>query len=225
MSGAPLPATADAAWYDVNRSYLDQFAYAGAWLIPQTAKLDTTKGRYGYDQQLVGDLRARRTPREFLLAAKYKAGATEYFGSRTSFLDAVAAARMENDEQRIRTLNAQWSVWSTTFKAQHPWFASELESPDARQRRGRVIDEMRTVLRDPLAPVTPKAEGLALMMQSYDAFLVARTDMAEDGSARGRARLEMAKQSFVSTMETIALRYPDVAAFWTGVLRPEASLE
>lgn len=226
VSGAPLPATEQAlSFFDANANYMDEFPNAGPWLLPIDPNATTAHSQYAYDQQTINGLRRRRTPEEFLTQIKFKEASPRYFSMRTQYLAEVEKARTSNDSARVAYLNDLWKQWSSTYKAAHPIFAQTLEGSGARERRKNVIAEMRVVARDPKAPKAPHYAVLQQMIVGYDDYLTMKQELALDGSAKGRMKVEKLKAQFEGWMNEIVLTNPAVQSFWTGVLRPESELE
>lgn len=223
-SGAPLPATAEAvSFYDSNQPYMQEFPDASPWLLPPAN--GNARDQYAYDQQTINGLRQRQSPEDFLTSIKFKEAAGPYFTARQQYLDAVSRGEQANDEQAVNAANAQWSVFSTTWKAAHPLFASELESGEGRARRKRVIEQMRTIVNDPGAPESPQLEGLRTAMQEYDNYQLRLAIMADDRSAVGRARTEKLKLLYQRHMSALTSQTPGMSQFWASVLQPESSLD
>jgi hypothetical protein len=226
ISGAPLPATEQAlTFFDQNANYMDEFPNAGPWLLPIDPNATTAHSQYAYDQQTISGLRRRRTPEEFLTQIKFKEGSTRYFQMRSEYLTMVERARTDKDQARVSQLNNAWNSWATTYKAAHPVFAEQLEGSGARERRKKVIAEMRVIARDPNAPTPPHFDVLRQIITDFDQYLTMKQEFSLDPSAKGRLAVERLKGQWEDYMNQIVLTNPAVQSFWTGVLRPESELE
>jgi hypothetical protein len=224
-SGVSLPTTEKAVqFYSEHSDYLRAMPFAGPWLLPVAEKGDE-RSQYAYDQQLIEGLRRKLTPDEFLSELKYKEAAPRYFALRKQYLDAVDRMKMAGNEAGVERANQYWQSVSTAYRAAHPIFDEQMSSSDGRQRRAKVIDEMRTVVYDPQAPPSPQMEGLREIMTMWDQYKIALATLREDGSARGRAAVEQAKSTFERLMDDMLVRRPELRSFYLAIIRPEADLD
>jgi hypothetical protein len=197
---------------------------AGPWLLP-VAKKGDERSQYAYDQQLIEGLRRKLTPDEFLSELKYKEAAPRYFALRKKYLDAVDRLKMEGNEAGVEVANQWWQSTSTAYRAAHPIFDEQMSSSDGRQRRAAVIEEMRTAVYDPLVPPSPQLEGFREIMTTWDQYKIALATLREDGSARGRVKVEQAKATFEKMMDDLMVRRPEMRSFYLAIIRPEADLD
>lgn len=224
VSGAPILQSDQALeWYDTNTDYLHEFTNAAPWLVPQS---DDRVGRsqYAHDQAVSNGLRKRRSPEEFLRSMKFKQAAGEYFQTRTTYLDEIARLSQAGDTEGAKALKTEMEYTQTMYRAAHPIFAEELSSSDGRERRGRILTEMRTIVADPQAPASPTLEPMRVVVNTYDTFKTQLAILSDDRSAKGRAEVEFLKQQYESWMNDYVIGHPEVGSFWTSVIRPEASL-
>ncbi len=230
QSGAPLPATEIAqSFYDSNDAYMSEMPNAGPWMLPNDPNIKSAHSQYAYDQQTINGLRKRKTPAEFLDQLKFKEGASEYFRERKRYRDDVEQARASNNRQQVTQINQKWAAYSATYKATHPKFAEMLDSSDARQRRARVISEMRIAINDPESPLyypqVTHGTQLREMISAFDLYLTDKATLSQDKSALGRRAVEQLKGDFETYMDNMATQMPILASFWLGVLRPESELD
>lgn len=225
-SGAPLPQTDEAyQFYTDNKGILDQYPDAGPWLLPQTKGEQDVRSQYAYDSELVTGMRERRSPEEFLTMMKYKEGANFYFTQQKVYETAYNNLKASGRAEQAATLNREWLNWSQTFKATHPLFAEMLTSDDTRQRRRRVMDQMRYLINDPLTPKADHFEGLKALQNSFDAYQAARGEISLDRTARGVVRLSQLKDVFNSWVTGFLKENPALVSYWQTILEPEAGLE
>lgn len=225
-SGAPLPTTEDGIEFFLNnQDLLSQYPDAGPWLLPQDAAKDSKRSQYAYDTEMITGLRERRTPEEFLDAMKFKEGSWVYFDSLARYETAVAQLRLAGNTAQAQALDLVWDQWATTWKLTHPIFAEQLVSSDARQRRQRIIDQMRYLIKDPNAPRASHFESLVTLQQTFDNFMIARGQLALDKTANGEARLRIAKQMFADWVLKFVTENPMVGPYWQTVLSPEAGVD
>ena len=224
-SGASLPTTEEAVqFYTEHADYLTTMPMAGPWLLP-VAKKGDERSQYAYDQQLIEGLRRKLTPDEFLSELKYKEAAPRYFALRKKYLDAVDRLKMAGNEAGVEVANQWWQSTSTAYRAAHPIFDEQMSSSDGRQRRAAVIEEMRTAVYDPLVPPSPQLDGFREIMTTWDQYKIALATLREDGSARGRVKVEQAKATFEKMMDDLMVRRPEMRSFYLAIIRPEADLD
>lgn len=225
-SGAPLPATHDAAaFYASNADYFSEFPDGAPWLLPMDPKSASSRsGRFGADEATINALRKQRTPEEFYRAILFKQGSEPYFASRDEYQRQLEQAHASGDDARVRWLNDKWATWSASFKATHPVFAEELETGDGRTRRQKVLTDLRTIVRDPEAPQSPQLPLVRNLVESFDHYTAQLGVAREDDSAFGRQRVDWLKNRWQQYLDDQAVRHPEMGAFITGVLAPESSL-
>lgn len=226
VSGAPLPSTEEGiAFYETNKQVFDQYKFAGPWLLPQDGANIDNKVQYAYDAQLIDGLRERKTPEEFVRELKFREASAIYFQNRQDYLNEYATLKELGRKSAMKRLRAEWDNWSAGWKATHPVFAEELTNSDARQRRQNVMDEMRLILNDPAAPKASHFDSMKILMRSFDNFNIERSRLNLDGSALGRARVELLKKRFQDWVFEYTSTNPAVNSFWLTVLRPESGLD
>ncbi len=226
VSGAPLPMSEDGiAFYESNKELLDQYTYAGPWLLPQDASRDGERSQYAYDSQMINGLRIKKTPEEFLRELKFREGASIYFAARKQYVDVSSQLKETKQDAELKRVKGLWEMFASYWKATHPVFADELVSSDSRERRQNVIQEMRLLLDDPLAPKASHFAPLGSLMRSFDAFSLERSRLNLNRTALGRTRVELLKKNFEDWVTNFVLENPTVNSFWLTVLRPESGLD
>lgn len=224
-SGAPLPSTDESVqFYADNRDLLDQYKFAGAWLLPVADESDE-RTQYAYDSEVIAGLRERKTPDEFLREIKFREGANIYFKSRKDYLDEYERLRANGNDRAARVLKDRYNVWAQIYLKTHPVFEEELTSQNARDRRQSTITEMRLLLNDPEVPKAKHFDALKTLMDSFDSYTVELSRLALDRSSVGRARTEVFKKRFDGWVTTFVAANPQVNTFWLTVLRPETGLD
>jgi hypothetical protein len=225
-SGATLPSTdAGMEFYRDNEDLLNQYPDAGPWLLPQRSDRDDTRSQWAYDSEMIENLRERRTPTEFINMMKYKEGANEYFTYQKSYETMFQGLKQSGNNEAARRLNRAWLMYADSFKATHPLFAQMLESDDARQRRRRILDQMRIVLKDPMAPKAAHFDALKILQDSFDTYQILRGELGLDRTTAGEIKLSELKLRFRAWADEFLLNNPMVATYWTTVLEPESGLE
>ena len=226
-SGAPISSTEEAlAWYDINSDYLNEFPDAGPWLLPM---LDGgTRTQFAYNQVVERGLRVRKSPEEFFRAMKFRTAAGDYFAMQRKYNDAIALAGQNGDSDRVSALKDERDYQMLIYRAAHPIFSEELQSSDGRERRARIIEQMRIIVKDPEAPRSDmnaaQLDGMITMIDVFDDYKVRMATLSNDRSANGRAEIEFLKQQYADFMERYTATNPKLMPFWNSVLEPESSL-
>jgi hypothetical protein len=226
VSGAPLPRSEDGInFYVDNKDLLDQYPFAGPWLLPQDAADLDEDSQYAYDAQLINGLRTRKTPDEFLKELKFREGSSIYFAARKEYLDLSAVLKEQKRTKAVEQLNNKWDLFASYWKATHPVFADVLVSSDARERRQNVIDQMRYLLTDPLTPKASHFDSMKTLVDGFDLFNTERSRLNLNRTAAGRTKVEQLKKVFEEWVTGFVLENPKVNSFWLTVLRPESGLD
>lgn len=222
---APLPATQIAVdFYNKHSEWYNSFPDAGAWLLPLDLKNQNSRSQYAYDQQTIQGLRRQLAPEEFLRSMKFKEAAGKYFRTRESYLTAVDIARGNKDDGLVRKLNDVWTEYSSFYKAAHPVFATELEEGKSRKRRADVIEQLRIAVNDPQAPKVEHFDLIKKTLDQFDMYKTTKSILSEDGSAKGRTKVEALKAMWEKWMTGMAGDYPELAPFMDTIIRPSSDL-
>lgn len=222
-SGAPLPASHESVRFaDENQGFIEQYPMASAWLLPQTPPGKEEFDEYAYVQQSISGLRQKRTPTEFLEALKYREGSFDYFRARERH--EVLMAESEGDPMRRRQLEDVWATFKSQHLAMHPVFGEQLEGGEARQRRARVLDELRTAIEDPGVPQVGHLSSVRDLMQTFDLYQVTLGQLSTARSAEAQDRVERYKLMFEDIVTDFLFAHPELEPLWLSVLRPEANL-
>jgi hypothetical protein len=226
VSGAPLPRSEDGIqFYTDNKLLLDQYPFAGPWLLPQDAAELDDASQYAYDAAMINGLRVRKSPDEFLRELKYREGSTIYFSARKEYLDQTAYLQEMKRPAAVKALKQKWEIFAQYWKATHPVFADQLVSSDARERRQNVLDQMRYLLNDPLTPKASHFDSMKTLMDTFDYFNQERSRLNLVRTAAGRSKTELLKKNFEDWVTSFVLANPKVNSFWLTVLRPESGLD
>jgi hypothetical protein len=224
-SGAPLPSTEQAfRYYEANKDYFDQFPEASAWMLPQDENGDD-RSDYAYNAELISNLRQRRTPEDFLRTLKYKEGSQWYFANQEIYETKIRDLRASGNDLAATKLRNMWDAEATQFKLTHPIFAEMLVSGEARQRRQRIITQMRYLLKDPAFPKVAHYDAIKELQDAFDSFMVVRGELSINRSMYNQTRLSALKLQFAAAVKQFVLENPSVRAYWQTVLQPEAGLE
>lgn len=227
LGGAPISPT-DRAWafYVDNKTWVEQNPMAAAWLMPPASALDEASDRNGsiyLDQMAVG-LRSRQTPDEYVRSLKFAAASHDYFRVREQFDFAIEQTKVTGDNETRGMLEAEKSAWSAQYLALHPIFAQEIQSGDGRSRRQEVLSALRDARYDPAVPVGTQTEGVMTLVEGFDRFRARMVELSASNSLASRKERENLRAVFKDWGDSMVQRNPNLAAFWTGVILPEASV-
>lgn len=223
-SGAPLvPSEQSLEFYNQHEDYFVEFPDAAPWLLPQGG--DNVRSMYAYDQQLNSQLRRRRTPEEFLAAMKFKEASGPYFELRSQYLTQLDVFKANGQTDMANLLTDRWESWAATYKAAHPLFRDQLDSSDGRIQRRRTLDQMRLIVNDPGAPQADHFPALKQLIGYWDRYLIRKSELSEDQTARGREQTERFKSQFETAINSFVGQNPAVRSFWLSVLRPEGNFD
>ena len=226
QTGGYLPDTKAALdWVTQNRSLVEKYPYAAAWLMPQSA----AAGPYdaaAYNTQIAMGLRQRRTPADFLNQLYISAGNQQYYNrDRPVYYQAILqsaglpaavaaqAARQGLTAAELRQAKAQgdstaitsaWTNYLQAFQAQHPvWAADFNNSGTAATRRVQTIAQLQEIYSKGLAPKSPQAEQMKSLLDSYDEYHAAYTaGRADDWASFSSTDLKNAWQAYLTSVST-----------------------
>ena len=203
-------------WMQDNSELITEAPYAAAFLIPNDSGFD---GR-AYNEQLALGLRQRRSPEEMLEAIRVRKAAGEYYKAYDDHLAKRRVAKANGDDDAVKRLDDLWSVYSQTYKARNPVFASSVNA-EGSLRRQEAIRQMEWLTDPAVAGDNETAAAIRTMVleyqdfkRSYDAYKNQTSKAARDTRAR-----EL--DSFFSWAWTYKSKYPEAADFFDSVIRPE----
>jgi hypothetical protein len=206
VAGAPLSATADAEnFYNQHRATLDQYPYAGAWLIPQSNK---AFNQAVYNEQLAQGLRQHKAPDQFLQDLYTAAGNHQYFEvDLKAHNDAIAAAN--GDKNAIAQENANWQDYvQNTLRLQNPVWYDNFTSTDRQTERVKAIEQLDEMAAKNLMPDTSLSRDIRGLLDDYHTF-VANTPQGQDTiSAQAR---KASKADFKAYLDQLKNEKPSLA--------------
>jgi hypothetical protein len=222
-SGAPIPSTQAAVdFYEQNEGWMKEYPNAGAWLIPPNKDPESAFDAYAYQEQVAARLRMRRTPAEFLDSMLFKQGANMYFAEKDRYESARDGLMREEDLNQRKILDETWKNFDAFYKTAHPTFAAELAGGQARERRDKVLTEMRKLVQDPFTPPTPELSQYEELVNAFDDYKMRLATLGTDAEdTRTKERLKSAWETWG---ESFVLFNPHMQAFWLSIVRPESQL-
>jgi hypothetical protein len=84
---------------------------------------------------------------------------------------------------------------------------------------------MRYLLKDPMAPRASHFDAIKTLMDTFDAFMIARGYLALDRTAAGQSKLAAVKVNFGVWAEEFTRENPEVLSFYQTVISPEAGID
>jgi hypothetical protein len=221
---AVLPGTEEGLdFYLTNKSTIDQYPTAGAWLLPQAdSKDDRTK--HAYDSELINGFRNMKTPEKFLNEVKFKEASHDYFKAKNGYEEKIIQLDLRGDYSLANQYSAEWDRQSLLFKSAHPIFTQYLEAGDARQRRDQILSELRYALDDPLFPKAKHFEGMKTMIDTFDLFIMQKRRLSLSGSGINNIMKKDLQDNFLMWSKDFINNNPGVETFWNTVIQPEIGL-
>lgn len=220
-SGAIIPSTTE-AWnfYLNNEEVLKQYPNAGPWLLPPNQGDDFDSQAFG--EMMAEGLRQRLGPTEYWRAMKFAEASRTYFDS----IDRYRQTRDSTLDVLEKTLHQMdWDVWRKDYLATHPIFGEELTSAEGRQRRTRVLSEMRSIVDDPAAPKPWHFDSVKTMVESFDRYKATISSLGASRTTIDEMYREQFKTQFRAWAEQFIVDHPEVQHLWYSVIKPESYLE
>lgn len=217
-SGAPLPASEEAGKVlEQHETFFHNNPDAGPWLLPQSND-DTGFSNKTYNLEIARGLRERKGLKDWYDDYYFASAATDYFDTKDDYEMRMAAAK-GNAPMRQQLTDA-YQGWKQGYLDSHKIFAQLLVSPEAGQRRQRILDGMDKALTDPEAPDVPHKQALTDLVDTYKDYLTRRQVYKRQTESDTSARDNL-KDSFTAWVMTYTSRNPEVQAFYDRVIRPE----
>jgi len=215
----PLPATESTFnFMNDNRDFLMSYKQSGGLFLPQKPT-DEKFSQLAYREQLITEMRVRKTPQEFLDDVLFASASDEYFRARDAKEKYLKDHRGSPAAARERQ---NWARWKEGFLASHPTFAMMLaESGANAERKQQQLDEVRLALRDPRAPQNSQTLQMRELMESYDNHLSYQQRFAGVNSQVASIRKKAEAKSFASWAEDFVRTNPDVKPMYDRLMRVE----
>jgi len=216
----PLPATTEAAaMLQQHSGFFAANPGAGGFFLPQKSSSDKFSNE-AYKEQLLYQLRTRRSPQEFLDQMQYTQAATDYYDTRDAY---NAQAKDLTGDAKQQLANA-YGQWKAQYLHDHPVFADKLQAATAVIDRGRTMQNLQVALKDPNAPKTPqvsKIQDLVDTYQAYQAQLLQWKGMTSSIASNTRKQI-------TANFDTWGRRYvndnPETTDVWNSLIRPEVEV-
>jgi len=201
---APLSASSEVGeWLHQNLDTVKNYAYGGAWLIPQ-AKDTFDQGVY--NEQLALSLRQRKAPEQFFKDIQIASSNNQYYAMKAQFDQAMTKAK--GDPAKEKAIKAKWTGLKQAFGAQNPVWFEDYQSPERRIMRDNTIADFRRMVADPSVPQSPQFQGIQLLLRGYDRFVEASLPGRTDTFAK-QARA-IAEQQWDDNLDGLMQRRPEL---------------
>jgi hypothetical protein len=218
-SKALLPATQSALdWMNRNGAFMDKYKSVAAYFLPpQKAGEPYSQG--AYRAQLETGLRQRKTPEEFYNQTRIATDGNEYYAMKDQFQAEIDKGNAEGNSAYAKARQDQWLAWSKDFKAQHPIFATNLDSGSAvrRNEAAAQLNDLRSMVKNGDAP-GGAGEALGGLIQAYDGYK-AFLDQHPGGSNLDRAAKTQAFGQLQQYMEAVVQAQPQLEGVYRAVFR------
>jgi hypothetical protein len=216
-SGAPLPSSPEVLQVLQDKpEFFSKYPTAGAWFLPQTSATDSFS-QDAYHQQMAMNLRVNKSVTDWYRDYYFAAAAPVYFATKEGFDRRYADAK--GNTQLRQALQDQYETWKKTYFTQHPVFAEEIQSPEGKQRRARVMEEMTRALSDPDAPDIPHKEAMGTLLKTYQGFRQ-RMDQAQGQTKSAQQLRQAIKDQYDAWAYTYVFDHPQIKAFYNRVIAP-----
>jgi hypothetical protein len=168
--GASLPYTQKAMdWIDSNNGLVTgPYATGAAFLVPQ----DPTGGDVQKisNELLKMNLRARRTPQDFMNAIYIAAGNSAQFADKKTY-DAMLKT-VGNNSQMQQVLQTAWSQHTASMAFWNPVWYNDYASPIRSNTAKLAYADLQQIFAKGLAPDDQQSADVMSLMEAYEAYQV-----------------------------------------------------
>lgn len=217
-SGAPLPVSEEAGrLIDEHADYFHRHPDAGPWLLPQSDD-ETGSSTSTFNKEVARGLRERKSLKDWYDDYYFASAATDYFDTKEGHEQRMLAAK--GNPTLRRQLEDQYQVWKDKYLDEHKIFAQLLQSPDAANRRQRILDGMSDALDDPDAPEAYHKDVLRDLVDTYQGHKKRMAQYKRNTTADRNAREQLQDQFQMWVMKYVT-NNPPLQAFYDRVIRPD----
>ncbi len=215
----PTRATFDAL--NENAEFYDTYSNAGPWLTPHEYGDDIDFDQQAWRKLFADEIRRYKKPDEFLDDIIFKGDSQLFFDSKEAY--ETTRAGLEGPEGRA--VDLAWSQWSQRFYETHPTFSSVYRGGDNKDKRTRVMSEIREALADERLPAAEvaQAEPLRELVDGYD-FMVGAWEKLQAIPVQTeavQAQKKALKWAFEDWATLHSTKHPTVEQFWRLILHPD----
>lgn len=217
-SGAPLPSSPEAGKIlSDNPGFFAKYQDAAPWFLPQNKSADAHSSSV-YNQEMAMGLRERKSPQQWYDDYYYAAAAGDYFDTQKSKDIQLKASGNAQARQQV---NDAWGTWKDQYFKEHPRFAELIQSPDATQRRQRILDSVDQAANDSAAPDFEHKQELVDLVDTYKKLQDHLKEFSRSNVHNSSQLRQITKDNFEAWATTYVAKNPSVEAFYNRVVRPE----
>jgi hypothetical protein len=213
----PLPSTTEAAaMLEKKAGFFKSYPVGGGFFLPQKSS-DDKFDYQAYKDQLLYELRKRKSPTEFLEDVMYAQASGDYWDTVKDY-----KARAKNLKGPAKqALDNQYQTWKADYFKANPVFADKVQSSTARVDRARSLDSVRAALSDPDAPKNSQTQAMQDIVDTWDDYQSRISQWAGMNSARATQSRKFEKDRFVLTMNDYLEQHPEGTDLYNSLIRSE----
>lgn len=211
----PLPSTTEAAsMLEKNSGFFKSYPTAGGFFLPQKSS-DDKFDYQAYKDQLLYEMRKRKSPDQFLQDIMYSQASGDYWDTVKDYKE-----RSKNLKGAAKqALANQYQTWKQQYFDENPVFADKVQSSTARIDRGRTLDTVRTALSDPDAPKNSQTEAMRDIVDTWDDYNSRVSQWAGMTTSRAEQARKFEKDRFVLTMHDLLQDHPEGTELYNSLIR------
>lgn len=216
-SSLPLPATTDAlAFMETHRGFLNDHRLSASAFFPQTpGEFDPR----AYREQMLLELRRRKSPTEFINDVTFADAASPYFEMKRSVDVAIKAA---GDNHTISAqVRSAWAQVAANYKAEHPAFRDQLESGTSQIERRAAREDLLRALSDPRAPRNANTAALRTLADSYVKVEQLAAQFIGRSDTQARSTVTLVRTAFADFAAGFVAQHPQLQAVFDRLYAPE----
>ncbi len=251
QSGAYIPATQTAGkWINDHVSLFENFPQIAPWAMPA----DVAKGAFSdpvYQQEMNLGLRARRAlyepgnPNSWYIDYEYSKAANTYYGleqyvyaaggapTKADGADAQAQLNMTQEQAQAalglsgasaEQVKMTWDEWKQGFMQVNPIFQryQATKGTESAARRDAVVSQLQSAINAGALPEGSWSTHIQELMSAFD--VVQQLYTQTQGNTAYASQRSQAKQAFLTLGTQMAIKYPEIAPFWNGVLSKQVGV-
>jgi hypothetical protein len=208
-------------WMNENREFMDTYALAGPWFMPQSQATDEYS-QQAYVDMVAAGMKKFKMPIEWYKDMKYAAAANIYFPSKVRKDDAIEAAVSSSDKKNIENT---WTLWDNQFKLQHPIFANMLNE-GINNKSSQTLNELHDllILDNSELPKSDHVDEMRTMVQGWKNYDASMARIKGLSSKDIRQQRESLRMSFLMWGHGYAVENPAVQSMWNSLVLPATDL-
>lgn len=214
--GATPATTASLNWLTNNLAFAKAHPSAAAWFAPRNGDGFNSAA---YNEQLALGMRTPKDAPTFLDDVIMSRASKTYYTMLDTFEKGYTA--LQGNSTGRQTLTNWWYNWKEGFELQNPTFADYLNSSVGHRKRLDTIADTEAALVDPNVPNVPQKPQLNMLLVAYQEFQQAYSQWQGKHTQQATDTKSQLKTALTNWGNAYTKTNPDVADFWTTVIRPE----